>query len=480
MPRLRLSLTIPGTASLGAYESGALAALVVAAKELGEDVLVIDSIAPASAGSTTALLAARALLEGIDPVALLTSGWAEHRSPEAAVGPPDSTLQPEALAAMATILFGPNRMPSGPAHRRQKEPIWLSLALKISSGPTCDAPDRIRDNEISVDWYIVTLTATTTPQEYFAYADAGIAAGSHAVGSAANPQDQPGEERQCEGTGLLGLPEDGPFWYTDGGTVDNQPLNRAIDLAENVASDDERLYVVVTPDPAFPTRSLSDTWSDDTLVRPVARAGTHDICGAQPSIYEALEQLEETGSQVAQIGSALADALEAVQRRQANVESAARRILAEREADHSDDYASLLESVVQSSSGVGARRPVPVEVISPSIDPSVTEPPSQQLVGAFFNHFGGHFDIALRRSDFCLGYRNMGYWLEHRLGGYLPHLNLSAAREVVERRYNQTGWNGGGQANARFSAPSFRGEQLGTLAFPTGRAAEHDLIVRKP
>ena len=58
MPKLRLSLTIPGAVSLGAYEGGALAALILAARTLGEENVLIDTIASASAGSIHALLTA--------------------------------------------------------------------------------------------------------------------------------------------------------------------------------------------------------------------------------------------------------------------------------------------------------------------------------------------------------------------------------------------------------------------------------------
>jgi predicted acylesterase/phospholipase RssA len=58
MSKLRLSLTIPGAVSLGAYEGGALAALILAARTLGEENVLIDTIASASAGSITALLTA--------------------------------------------------------------------------------------------------------------------------------------------------------------------------------------------------------------------------------------------------------------------------------------------------------------------------------------------------------------------------------------------------------------------------------------
>lgn len=66
MPQWRLSLTISGAVSLGAYDGGALAALLYAVREIaaGDDPAArIDVMTGASAGSITALLAARALLE---------------------------------------------------------------------------------------------------------------------------------------------------------------------------------------------------------------------------------------------------------------------------------------------------------------------------------------------------------------------------------------------------------------------------------
>jgi hypothetical protein len=426
LPRLRLSLTIPGAVALGAYEAGALAALIVAAKELGEDVLVIDSIASASAGSTSGLRAAQSLLSAIDPI--------EHLSSEAA-----GNVSPA---------------PGLPSPRRQKEPIWLSLALAVPADPTC-APE-LRHEEVEADWYILTLTNTVSPQEYLAYADAAIAAGSTAEGSPVSTRNLLGEDPRGEEAGLLTLPEDGLFWYTDGGTVENEPLNRTIELADGIASDDERLYLVINPDPAFPARSLSNDWGADAQRPQVARAGAFAIdMHDAPSIYEELERVRGANAQLEE-----------------TIAGAASRILVEREADHSDDYASLLASVVQSA---GATRQVPVEVISPAIDPTVADPPSQQLAGAFLNHFGGLFDISLRQSDFCLGYRNMGYWLEHRLNSYLPYLDVSVALESVEREYERIGWSQCCQGDAQFAAPSFRtGTELRTLAFHAGHVIAHD------
>ena len=161
-----------------------------------------------------------------------------------------------------------------------------------------------------------------------------------------------------------------------------------------------------------------------------------------------------------------------VRRRRVAIESAARRILDEREADHSDDYASLLASVVQSSSRPTARRPVPVEVISPSIDPSVADPPSQQLVGTFFNHFGGHFDSRAPPERLLPRLSQHGV-LARAPPEQLPSLSQSFAQHW-RRSSGPTTRSGG--ARRRPSGPRLH---PGRLALYADHAIAHDLIVRE-
>src|SRR2546421_25869 len=66
MTRTRIGMMLPGAVSLGAYEGGALAAILAAVQAAGGE-LAVDAIASASAGSITAVVASRALLRGADP-----------------------------------------------------------------------------------------------------------------------------------------------------------------------------------------------------------------------------------------------------------------------------------------------------------------------------------------------------------------------------------------------------------------------------
>jgi len=54
--------------------------------------------------------------------------------------------------------------------------------------------------------------------------------------------------------------------------------------------------------------------------------------------------------------------------RQSDVASMAMRIMSEREADHSDDYAALLDRLIRSPGGLKGRGQVRVEGSSPIVD----------------------------------------------------------------------------------------------------------------
>ena len=78
--QLRISVTVSGGAALGAYEAGAMAALLSGVQcflEDGDDRIRVDAVGGASAGAIVALLAAHVLTEGLDPVEVLHAAWVE-------------------------------------------------------------------------------------------------------------------------------------------------------------------------------------------------------------------------------------------------------------------------------------------------------------------------------------------------------------------------------------------------------------------
>jgi hypothetical protein len=358
LPRLRLSLTISGAARFGAYEGGALATLIVASRALHEDILVIDSIASASVGSVNDLLMARSLLGGVDPLTLFDLAWvhnAQFEHPEA--GPAASPPSWRAVTTLASGALGPDGPPSGPVTARQCEPVRLSVALSNLDNLIGVRPGPERDEEnhraTTPDWYSLELTSAATPDDFLVLL--------HAADTSGSTTDFP-----C---------------YVDAAAVDHEALGRTIDLTEDIASQDERLHLVLDPEPTRLSRGSS---ACDDLAR-LEKSRTR------------FEWMERT--------------LPAT-----DVVTEARRIMGEREADRSDDYAALLDSLCR-----------------------VTHNP-----GTICN--GLSHTVESRQDEFLLGYRTVCAWLERRL-----HLYLSPTEaQAVFDRINT--------ASGRIDRKSSRGE----------------------
>ena len=95
----------------------------------------------------------------------------------------------------------------------------------------------------------------------------------------------------------------------------------------------------------------------------------------------------------------------------------ARRILTERDADRSGDYAALLDSLVRSTAGSPAR--------------------SNRLAEELTSSLGGPCTIGSRQDEFALGYRTMRSWLANRLQAYLSAIDLSTALDRVDEEYDR-------------------------------------------
>jgi hypothetical protein len=169
--KLRIALTISGAVALGAYEGGALAALLCAIRGLcqGDDPAVrVDAIGGASAGSITGMLAARCLLEGIDPLYVMREAWVERDSLAVMrTDAPDEPLSLEALRRASVDLLDPRDRHGAPAHRVgacQRAPIRMVMALASLRGleyrvPTLSARQAVRATT-SLDWATFTFIGT--------------------------------------------------------------------------------------------------------------------------------------------------------------------------------------------------------------------------------------------------------------------------------------------------------------------------------
>ena len=516
MPKLRLSLTIPGAVSLGAYEGGALAALILAARTLGEENVLIDTIASASAGSITALLTARALLRGCTPTDLLGAAWVESASlAKMKTWSTQSPLSSKAIQAMASDLLAPNGIKDAPPEvPRQGHSITISMALASLAGLTYSLASLSGKTAVAastyLDFYNVTLTKDDDANVYVRYASGAIASGSNAMGFPPLRLNRKPHEQEYIDAGLEGFPADGEFWYTDGGTVDNEPLGRSIDLAGAVPSGDERVHLLIHPDPGAPSSHMADVFGGDAPTPPWVRTATHAVSMMQAqSIYDDLRTLEKTNSRVAWVGTigpalrdgleqgllssglpadkrdeirdrvttSLSEALAEVRDQQRVIEKTSKRKPKPRFEASGLDYAATMGALVEAASGLEGRDPVKVEIVSPALGADPGQSPSSLLAGAFLFHFGGFIDIEFRKSDFALGYRNMTYWLENCLAAHLPGVDLGPALSAVGRAYGELGWDAIRLGGATLNSLRI-GQKLGQLRLGGHMAhiVEHDVL----
>lgn len=486
MASIRFALTISGAAALGAFEGGALAALIGAVQHVQpraagdqEPPLSIDAISGTSAGAITAVAAARALTAGGDPRWIMEEIWVVRDSLRTllANATPDAPLSATGLAAMArdVLALEPARVFPELVQRR---PVQLQLGLANLRGLDYEIPRLQRAQPITAstyqDWSHFTFAPDAALAEFLtpegrSAVDAAFASGASPLGFPPRTLERDREEYLQ--AGVVNLPESNVLWFTDGGAVDNEPLGRTLRMsnaidAERSTMDHRRVHVLVHPFPSSPPPAADPVW---TIERPrptwldvLARAGT--IVRAQ-HLYDDLRQAEETNSRLLwqrqlvdtvapaidalpeadreRLRTALRDVATAIQGQRAGLPRRHRH--SELPAAAADTTSELLEAALQHVTGLAGKRRIGVEVVSPYLvrhDPSTTL--QQLLAGKFLFSFGGFFGEGLRRSDFALGYASMLNWL--RIGlreyGLDPGLRDLVLREGVRTFYGLAPWRG--------------------------------------
>ena len=462
----RISLTISGAIALGAYEGGALAALLYAVRPLAagdNPAVVIDVMSGASAGSITALLAARALQQGHDPEAVMAGAWVKEDSLGALLAHnSDAPLSIDSLRKLGQELLDP---PGDDDPARQVADIRLSYTIASLRGLEYRLARLGREPVTSVtyvDYFDHVLKPATTTADVVGDGaaasdpqwplDAALASAANAMGFPPYLLDRTAQWPEYVREGVGNLPPGKRMWYTDGGTLDNEPLGRTLDLAneaDQAADAGQRLHVLIHP---HPTAATSGThWADPdvqpTFVQTAMRALSLQ---STQSLYRDLKQAEKTNSRITWIESVTdrlgreLDALPADSRDRVaaalgaalgEITASKAALAAARTGDTTAAPATapaasapgaslpseLLDQVVHLASGTGGKRPARIDVISPLLLPEVADGShtvEEVLSGEILAHFGGFLDETMRRNDFDLGYRSTLAWLE--AGGLAP------------------------------------------------------------
>jgi predicted acylesterase/phospholipase RssA len=523
----RISLTISGAIALGAYEGGALAALLYAVRPLAagpDPAVVIDVMSGASAGSITALLAARTLQRGHDPAAVMAGAWVEQASLGRLLGRGAAApLSIDALRRLGQQLLDP---PGEPAADRQAEPIRLSYTLATLRGLEYRLARLGRDPVPAVtyvDYFDHVLDPETptaqltgpggAPHDAKWPLDAALASAANALGFPPYLLDRAAQWPDYRAQGVDNLPPDEDLWFTDGGTLDNEPLGRTLDLTNAADETDgtaSRLHLLVHP---HPTAATSGTHWANPVIQPTFLQTALRALSLQrtQSIYHDLKQAEKTNSHIEWLASladhlgpeldalpedsrgrvraALATALAEIGSAHTKIDADADRAAGSTRIIASASSAlpsALLSRALHDASGTGGKRPARIDVISPLLLPEVRSGEcsvEQMLSGEILGHFGGFFDETLRRNDFDLGYASTLQWLE--AGGLdglgLTALQIETALDSARGAYLPgDGWKQTGETTV---GSLFRKHPwlAVRLALKIGRVLLHDLLHhRKP
>jgi predicted acylesterase/phospholipase RssA len=471
---VHLALTLPGEASLGAFEAGAVSALVAGVQEINtidSRAVCVDAITGASSGALTGVLAAKALLSGQDPIAPLHRAWVDEPTIEALMAREQRaplTLR-RARQVADELLAAPATDP-----RRAQDAVTLEFALTSLRGFTYDirrpGPADPTKATSYLDWARHELTTATAAGAWRSVVDSAIASASHPAAFAPSVLDREAHYPEYQANGVLNLPDDPELWYSDGGLLDREPLGRCLRIVRDSdrQGDVSRHILVIRPEDGHAPPAEDGAWTDaddppawkTTLARALRIMVTH-------SLYEDLRRVEKTNTRIAWSDD-LADLLTSLLEGLAPNSKAQREVEAQLDAflvavaaqkatlrspgawrpARPGPPANLRERIqraLAAASGLEDKNRVTVEVVSPG---------RGELAGGSLLQSGGFFAERLRANDFLVGYRTMLAAMED--GRALPiteqltaELRDAACGAARRRSAAIPGWTGGVAARGR-------------------------------
>jgi predicted acylesterase/phospholipase RssA len=457
--KFSIAMTLPGEASLGTFEAGAVSALIVALQRINEhspDEVAVEIMTGASSGSLTAVLATAALLTGADAVAPLHQAWVSEPGLDALLGHElRAPLSLDRARAVAHRLLGEMlRNQDTPESRRQRGAVRLEFALTCLRGLNYEIPlsplideDGSRRRPAARDSGAITATSYLDwarhqfgPGDIKGVTKNWLAAVESSIASASIPPvfppmllDRPRAE--FERRVITNLPEPAAngkaserriaLWYSDGGLVDREPLGRCIRLARgrgwnehtkepgeakpHVRDPGPRLVLLIRPHPEDGHDRRDKSWTGEadpprwraTLARALRIVVAH-------SVSEDLRRVEKTNKRIGateQLARELAGLLKDDGPTRSQLSRVVQRIREQAGSDGgvqkplAEDVPALLRQALFAAAGLESKERVVVEIVAARS--------SSDVSGAA----EGFLAERLRATDFLVGYDAMLRWM---------------------------------------------------------------------
>ena len=462
---LRVTFTLSGGASLGAYQAGATAALLVALEHVRDEHDVdmrVDAIGGASAGAIVGLMAAYSLLEGVSACDVLHKAWVEQVSIDTMLR--RGSRGPLSLEGVRAEL--PEVLAGGRRARAQEHPLALHVALTGLRGLTYELEGLRRDEPVPAvtfaDWKDFVLEPGGGDAQFFephlrSPLDVVLASASHPGAFAPRVLDRREDREAYEAQGISNLPRSGWLWYTDGGLVHAEPVGRTLSAARRIEGppDAHRLNLMIDPRSEEP--SDAEQWSDRGFDASWA-GGLSRALSVLPeqALYEDLRKLQRDNRRIewlrdldraldGHVDERAADDLrrliETIDRERGEMRGGSDTGTA---PDDDAPAAELLRAAIERISGLGGKDPVDVDVITPLLlaGRDDVDGVGALLAGEMMGDFGGFLQADLRRSDFALGYESALAWAPDGLEacglpGAAVDAAVAAARESRPEDWEQ-------------------------------------------
>ena len=407
---LRLTMTLPGSASLGAFQAGAVAALSEVLYELRErdQAVSVAAIGGASAGSIVGLLFVHALMTGRDVTSLMFDAWVDNidvdllRSEDASAPLGFERLRSE----MRSFLEDTEEHPYD-ARPRLEEGAGLHISLTSLLGFETMVESEVSDSSKSsslsfADWISFGLEPGHEPSTLFepeggSMIDAVLVSAAHPLAFAPRSLDRSPDRDAYEERGITNFPPEGVLWYSDGGLVESEPIGSILRSAREAAGSSPSRWLHFVVDPRSSGPSSGEDWA--------ASDGNHSWLGGLRRAISIVpsQSLQDDIRRIGEINDRLLAVDQAVD------EWSRRCGLDESETDE-------LRNDLLSAAGLDGEEVVDLHVISPLLvasdrDDSVDDLLAGDVIGAF----GGFLEQEIRRSDFALGWRSTSAWVRNDL-----------------------------------------------------------------